>query len=222
MDWYGALTNGTAQGSTEDDPARLVSGKLATRAGWLYVSASAATTGDVEEGAFLFSGKVMHPVGANFPSTAGVSPSDEIDVTLWELDAEVDHAGGSLCSLVLGGAQVEDPAPTFDRSLLWFSVEERVQLGSRLGLTVRYSESGTYDDQEGYLTDGMLHANGRELGYDVSRLQRLQLGLDWTLRPRVVLKLEVGQDRFELIDGSPFDPENDERLYAAFELVATY
>lgn len=223
VDWYSALTSGTFDYSFDDDPARLVCGKLATRAGRLHVSASAAKTGDVEKSAFLFSGKGMFPVGGGgMSSTAGVSPSTKVDTTLWELDAELAHGEGSLCALVFGGASIDDPAPTFDRSLVWFSVEERVQLGRRFGATVRYSEAGTYDDEEGYLIDGMIHASGRDFGFDASRLQRLSLGVDWTVRPRVVVKLEVGRDRYELIDGSPFDPQNDERFYGAFELVASY
>jgi hypothetical protein len=54
------------------------------------------------------------------------------------------------------------------------------------------------------------------------RLRRLSAGLAWEQNPRATWRAEVGKDWFDLIDGSPFDDENDERLFFAIEVVLAF
>jgi len=220
--WFAAVTAGSNRRSNDDDPGKLVTARLSGGDDAWSWSASAARTGDAAENPFLLGGKPMKPVGEGFASTAGVSPSSKVDTTLWELDTSFELGDRAETSLMLGQALLDDEVSTFDRDLTWFTLQQELLLSPDLSATLRYSEVGTYDDDEGYMIDGMFHGSGRDLGYDTKRLQRLAFGLQWRFRPRVAWKVEVGRDHFQVIDGSPFDPQNNDRLYAAFELVASF
>ena len=88
---------------------------------------------------------------------------------------------------------------------------------------LRYSEIGTYDAAEGYHIGGEFMAAGNEaFGYDAKRLQRSSLGLGWKLNPRVLFKLEVGRDRFEVIDVSPFEPDGEDRDFYVVEVAVSF
>jgi hypothetical protein len=87
---------------------------------------------------------------------------------------------------------------------------------------LRYSEIGSFVDDDGYRFSGKPIAEAETLGFDTSSLRRLSAALRWFVNPHVAVKAEVGQDRIELIDVSPFDDENDERLYFGVELVASF
>ena len=76
---------------------------------------------------------------------------------------------------------------------------------------------------EGFHFDGRIISNGHnDLGYDASKLQRISAGLGWQMNDRTLCKFEVGKDHFDLIDVSPLDAENDERLFFGFEVVVSF
>jgi hypothetical protein len=110
----------------------------------------------------------------------------------------------------------------FDRELTWFLVEPVIRLRSDLELLVRWSEIGTYDDDEGYRFAGKILADGETLGYDTRAFRRVSAGLCWTANTHMAVKFEVGRDHFDLIDGATQDANNDERLYFGVEVVGSF
>ncbi len=220
--WVTALTAGSNDRSQDDDPSKLVSARLSgEQESWRW-SVSLAHTGESDESPFLFGGKTMRPVGAKYASTNGASPSDKVSVSLAEFDAVTRLTDDTEAEFAFGHGKLDDDVSAFDRDLTWFHLQGVHDLGDGVSLALRYSEAGTYDGDEGYTIDGMNHALGRAFGYDVQRLQRLAFGVRWNFQPRLWWKLEVGRDRFELIDASPFMTENNERTFVGIELVAAF
>lgn len=224
MGWTAALMDGTIARSQEDDAEKAI---VATIRGKprepLYLSASFMKNGDSARSALLLGGSLLQPVGADGASSAGVSTSAKIDATLYQIDAQWKPTNKMAFDLTLGQAQVDDGDDTFDRDLRWFMLQGRFDLSRSLYAASRYSEIGTYDDAEGYHFGGEFLAGGNQaFGYDARRLQRLSAGLGWQLNPRAVLKLEVGFDRFEVIDASPFDPGDDDRTFYGVELATSF
>ncbi len=224
VDWTLAAMNGNAARSMDDQPGKAFALKLAgDPSDRLYLSASGLVTGDTGASGIRMSGQPLFPVGGGgFGSTLGASPSDAVDTILYQADAIAEPTERTSVALTYGHAELDDDVDAFDRDLTWFMVEPAYRLTDELFATARYSEYGTYDDDEGYLLDGKITAFGRGLGFDASRLQRLSVGLGWTPNPFTILKAEVGKDRFELIDVSPLDARNDDRLYVAFQIVVSF
>jgi hypothetical protein len=220
--WIGAVTDGSSSFTADDGPSKQLVAKLyGDPTPSTHLSASVLRTGSTEESAFKISGYYFRPVGAGYPSTAGASPSADVDTTAWELDGSVDLPAGG-CRLQLGGARVDDDDSTFDRDLTWFQIEPAVRIRDGVHLIVRYSQIGTGSSDEGYLLTGKILTEGQDFGYDTRRLRRLSAGLRWDVQPRIAVKVEVGHDWVDLIDASPFDEENDERLYFAVQIVASF
>jgi hypothetical protein len=222
--WVTSLTNGPKGFREDDDPSKQVSLKLyGEPAPALYLSASALKTGDTDESAIKISSLYFTPVGFDgVVSSAGTSPSARVDTTMYEVDARIHGERWGQCALQFGQAFVDDDASGFDRDLTWFQIEPRVRVADELEVILRYSEVGTYDSDEGYLLSGKIVADGDDFGYDTSSLKRASAGLLWTINQRMAAKLEVGHDWIELIDASPFDEENDERLFFGLEIVASF
>jgi hypothetical protein len=223
VDWITAVTNGAEGSGMDDGQGKLFATKLYGDAFRdLYLSGSALTTGDTEVSAFRLSGNTLGPVGAGGPSAAGTSPSDEVSTVCWELDALIARERRAHLGLQYGQATVDDDADAFDRDLSWFKVEPGLRIRDDLELVLRYSAIGTFDDDEGYRFSGKPIAEAESLGFDTSSLRRLAAAVRWFVNPHVAVKAEIGQDRIELIDISPLDEENDERLYFGIELVASF
>ncbi len=221
--WIAAVTNGAGGSGSDDGPAKQVAAKLhGEPCGDLYLSASALSTGSTEKTALRLSGSALEPVGTDAPSTAGTSPSDEVSSVCWELDAWIARERRASLRLQLGRAHVNDESNAFDRELTWIQAEPALRLREDLELVLRYSAIGTYDDDEGYRFEGKPIADGETLGYDTSVLKRLAAALRWRANPYLAAKVEVGHDWVDLIDVSPFDEENDERLYFGVELVGAF
>jgi hypothetical protein len=147
----------------------------------------------------------------NGESTVGTSPSTTVNATLYELYAKTD----------LGS--IDYGANAFDRDLTWFMIQPLYKITRDIHAVARYSEIGTYDDEEGYHFDGEFLAGGNAAyGYDAKRLSRFSLGINWRINPRTRIKLEVGRDRYYVIDASPFDPAGDNRSHAALEVAVSF
>lgn len=222
--WITSVTDGTDDRSLEDDPAKAVTAKVyGSPAPWLDLSASFLKNGDSAESAFEFGGSHIEPVGAGGASTAGMSPSEKVDAFLYELDAVCSVGDDARLGLACGHGQVDDDVNTFDRDLTWFRIEPRYNLSEKVYLVLRWSEIGTYDSDEGYHFDGKIIAGGNAaFGYDTKRFRRLSAGLGWLPNPHTIVKLEVGQDKFEVIDASPFDPDDDDREFFGLEVVVAF
>jgi hypothetical protein len=189
----------------------------------LYLSASLMENGKTDSSAVEFGGSYLQPIGAEDPSTAGVSPSAEIRARLYELDARWQPLSDTRLGLAFGQARILDDADGFDRNITWFRVEPRHDFSPSVYAVLRASEIGTYDDQQGYHFDGEILADGDQaFGYDTKRFQRISLGLGWTLNPHALVKFEVGRDRFWVIDGSVFDPGSDDRTFFGTQLVVSF
>jgi hypothetical protein len=222
--WITAVTAGTSDRSSEDGPAKTINLKLSAQP-WtdLDVSASFMRNGATRSSALEFGGSNIDPVGSNGFSTAGASPSATVAATLYELDAVVHVRHRTSLGLSFGHAAVDDAVNAFDRSFHWFRVEPRYDFTPSLFGVFRFSEIGTYDSAEGYHFDGEDLAAGNEaFGYDTRRFQRISAGLGWKLNPQSILKLEVGRDRFWVIDGSPADPGAENRDFFGLELVVSF
>jgi len=221
--WIAAVTNGAGNNGADDSRSKLFAGKLygAPRSD-VYLSGSVLSNDDTGQSALRLSGHALAPVGTSGPSSAGSSPSRAVDATCWEVDCLLGGSRRASVDLQIGQAAIDDDVSAFDRDLSWWHVLPRVRLNDELTLLVRYSEIGTYDSDEGYLFSGKPIAKGEDLGYDTSVLRRLSGGLSWSVNPHVTAKFEIGRDSFDLIDVSPLDDEDDERLFFGFELVASY
>ena len=73
------------------------------------------------------------------------------------------------------------------------------------------------------MIEAIILAGGNDAyGFDAKRLSRLSVGLDWKINPRTDVKIEVGKDRYYVIDESPLDPSDDERNHAALEVAVSF
>lgn len=222
--WIAAISDGTEERSHDDHPAKAINFKVFGKpCEPLYLSGSLMHNGNSGESAIEFGGSAIEPVGVDGPSTAGVSPNGQVDATLYELDAKCRIRSDASLALSFGHGSVDDRSNAFDRDFRWFSVEPRYEITPNLWAVARLSEIGTYDSDEGYHFDGEILAGGNEaFGYDTRRLQRISAGLGWKPNPRTILKLEIGRDRFWVIDSSPFQPADDRRDFLGFELVVSF
>ena len=143
--------------------------------------------------------------------------------SLVELDARYNFLSTTpfdgYIALSLGAATQDDSDSFFERDFFWFSVEPFVSYKNTWYAVARYSEIGTYNENEGYHFDGKIFAGGNSaFGYDTKRFRRLGLGLGWTPNPHVRVKLEIGQDWFDLIDISPLSAKSNNRKFVGFEV----
>ncbi|MCZ6674972.1 MAG: hypothetical protein O7C75_18735 [Verrucomicrobia bacterium] len=222
--WITSLTDGTLARSSEDDPGKAVTAKV-YGSPWtpLYLSASFMRNGKTSKGALLLGGSFFQPVGTQDASSLGASPSDKVDAALYQIDAKYSFREKAALEFALGKAFINDAVDSFDRDLTWFSVQPHYNLTRNLYAILRYSEIGTYDTNEGYHLGGEFLAGGNKaFGYDAKRLQRFSVGLGWRPNPRAMVKLEIGRDRFKVIDASLFDPGDDDRVFYASEIVLSF
>lgn len=226
LGWIASITDGTDERSMEDDPSKAINVKLhGEPLDGLTLSTSVMRTGSVGKSAIEFGGSHFQPVGASHASTLGASPSERVEATLVEGGAKYQWGGtrrGGYMTASYGGARQEDTDATFDRDLRWVTVEALASVGTVYGV-FRHSEIGTYDSASGFHLDGKPTAGGNAtFGYDVRRLRRTSLGAGWDPNPRVRTKLEVGQDRFYLIDAAPTPPGDDDRWLFGLELAVRF
>jgi len=222
--WAAALLDGSAGRSNDVAQGTLLAGKV-----WgeprddLYASLSVLASGETTESSLLLGRNGFAPVGSLSPSSAGTSPSETVEALAAELDLRYELGARWTLSAGIGGADIDDPEDdAFDRELLWYFVEPRWELRDDLYAVLRYSAVATGDDDEGYLLDGKPVAWGRDYGYDTRRLTRLSAGLGWEPNPRTLVKLEVGEDDFDLIDGSPYDDGDGDRRFVALGVVVSF
>ncbi len=224
-DWgdYGfiaALTDGSYSRTSETDagigPAFTV--RLHARpSNGVYVSLSGMYVHEAEESALCFGGSVITPVTG---SITGTSPSAVVQSTLGSLDLILQAHPDLHLQLSAGGGQVDDESDVFDRAILWFMVEPSWTFAANWALTARLSGAGTFDDRDGFAFDGRPYAAGSTYGFELSSLQRAQLGVSHTLGKGLVVKAEVGCDRLSAIDPS-FLPD-ETRMFTAAELVFSF
>ena len=224
LGWIAAVTDGTDAQSAEDNPAKAFNLKFyGDPSSALYLSASYMRNGQAGKSAFEFGGSHFEPVGASHRSTNGVSGSDMVNATLFEVDAEYALGGRVNLAGSFGRAMVDDQDDTFDRDISWFSVQPHVTMTNSSYAVLRYSEIGTYDSDRGYHFDGKTTAGGNgSFGYDTERFRRLSVGVGWRPNPRVVVKGEVGYDWFDLIDGASTSGVGEDRLLTGGELVLIF
>lgn len=223
---YGALafvasiTDGTDERSREDHDDKALNVKVSgnpTEA--LYLSASFMHNGVAAKSAVEFGGSHFQPVGSSHVSTLGASSSSEVNAYMYQVDFSYRITDYFSLSAHAGSAHQGDDDSQFERDFRWFAVEPYYQLNSRWYLSARYSEIGTYDDDEGYHFDGKTFANGNgNFGYDTSKFRRLGVGFGYEPNPRVRLKMEVGKDWFDLIDASTI-ATTDDREFVAVEVA---
>ncbi len=232
VNWIAAVTDGTNQRSRDKNSEKAINLKIyGNPTEPLYLSASYMHSGDTPESAIAFGGAHPMPVGEDlgsrdsFTSSLGDSSSEEIGTDLLEIDGRYDFSLGgrdAYVALTLGAARVDDSDSAFDRDFIWFSVEPYLQINRHWYTVLRYSEIGTYDDNQGYLFGGKIFAKGLvSAGYDAKRLRRLGIGIGWMPNPRLRAKFEVGKDWLDVIDGSPIII-NDNRNFVGFEAAVGF
>lgn len=225
--WIAAVTDGTDSRSKEENSDKAINLKVyGNPLPALDLSLSLMTTGDVSKSAIEFGGSHFRPVGAAHQSSLGASAGADVDARLMELSAKYNFVWPTVTghlALSFGAAATGDDDPIFDRDFRWFSIEPSVHLNKIWHTTLRYSEIGTYDSGEGYHFDGKTFAGGNTaFGYDARRFQRLALGLGWTPNPHLRGKLEIGKDRFDLIDASVLTGDTDGRHFIGAEIAVGF
>lgn len=229
--WTAAILDGTYTRSFDTDSGKSYALKLSGEpSDEVYLSASAYWSGETPSAGLKISGRPLEPVGTDdpylaagaTPSTAGVSPSGEIRAGLVEVDLQWDATERTALAVAVGGGKLDDRVNTFDRDLVWVTVEPLWRVEDDVYLALRYSDVGTNDSQEGYRFDGKPFGYGRALGYDTHRLQRISLGVGWDVHPSVTVKLEVAWDDFDLIPTSALDPGDDDRFLVGLDVVAAF
>ncbi|MEE8335686.1 MAG: hypothetical protein V3S48_04550, partial [Candidatus Neomarinimicrobiota bacterium] len=176
--------------------------------------------------ALEFGGSHITPVGTWHASSAGISPSKKVQYLLAELDTR--YSIGTLekygyISFSVGQAQLIDAKELFSREWTWFSIESLLKINQKIYCSVRYSDIGTHNPEEGYIFDGKTTAGGIEaFGYDASSLSRISIGAGWKPNPHMVIKLEIGRDWFKLVENSPFEANNDQRSLIGLEIVSSF
>ncbi|MCZ6793608.1 MAG: hypothetical protein O7J95_08355 [Planctomycetota bacterium] len=222
--WVLAVTNGTKNLNIDDDADKAINVKVyGNPLDDLYLSASFMRQSRTKASGVRFSGSRFQPVGAGGTSALGASSNTEVDALIYGLDARWHFLQDSYVHLSFGQAFVDDTDPAFDRDFLWWSVEAVHYLTNSVYAAVRYSEIGTFDSGEGYHFDGTFTAGGNSaIGYDARRFQRLSLGVGWKPNNNLVWKVEIGGDRYDVIDASTIDPDNDERWFIGSEIVLSF
>jgi len=222
VEFVGAVTEGHIERDATQETAPAVTVRLGgdLRQG-LHASASYMNVAQTARSALCFSGMWLTPVGVGGPSTLGTSPSASVRVDVGVLDVSWQPTASTRLRVSLGHGRLNDRVDAFDRDFTWFVLEPSWRPHPDLEVVGRWSEVGTYDDQEGLRFEGRPLANaGADVGHDLSRLRRLSLGLGWRIRPALIGKLEFGIDHVETIDVSPFS--DDHRAYVAAGLIATF
>jgi hypothetical protein len=226
--WVIAVMDGTDARSREDNSDKAVAVKAYGKPmEALYLSASFMTNGDAATSALEFAGSHFQPIGASHASTLGASPSAQVGARLFEFDAKYQllrsrPSGNAYLSVSLGSAKQNDVVGRFDRNLRWLTVQPYWGFANRWYAVLRFSEIGTYDDNEGFHFDGKTFAGGNAaFGYDTKRFRRVGLGLGWIPNPHVRAKLEIGEDSFDLIAASTLRNGGD-REFIGFEIAVGF
>lgn len=220
ISFVASITDGTDERSSEDHDDKALNLKVyGNPTDDFYLSASAMHNGVAAKSAVEFGGSHFQPVGDSHVSSLGISSSSEVSGNLYQIDATYQFSENVSLSAHIGLAHQEDDDTSFDRDFRWFGVEPYVRLNNRWYLSARYSEIGTYDDEEGYHFDGKTFANGNgNFGYDTERFRRVGLAVGYEPNPRVRLKMELGKDWFDLIDASTI-AEKDDRDFLGIEVA---
>lgn len=218
LGWIASVTDGTDDRSAEDDPAKALNlklyGDLFDR---VYLSGSVMRNGAAGKSAIEFGGSHFQPVGASHTSALGASGSTRVDALLYEIDGKLHFRTGGRRAYISGSfgqAFQDDAEDVFDRDLRWHSIEALATAPRGVYAAARFSEIGTYDALRGFHFDGKPTAGGNgQLGYDVMRFRRVSLGVGWDPNPQVRIKVEVGQDDFDLIQAAAPDPSEGRVLF---------
>ena len=214
-----ALTDGTYSRNSQVGVAPAATLRMHTRpCDALYVSASGIYVHEADAAAICTGGSLLTPVGGG---VAGTSPSAEVRVVLAAVDAKWQPSDRFHLQVEAGTGHIDDFVSAFDRTFYWWTFEPSVRLAPQWQATFRWSAVGTFDAEEGYLFESRPYGNGAaSFGFDQRSLQRFAAGLSCELTADLVAKVEVGFDRFRVIDASPLD--DDTRVFSAAELVLTF
>jgi hypothetical protein len=191
-----AITDGSYSRNSEGGigPGAVMRGHVRPTDG-LYVSASVLWMHEVADSALCLGGSRIGPVRN---SANGTSPSAEVSSLLGSLDLRWQLSDAMHLQASVGGGNVDDDAPGFDRSLVWWMLEPTVRLTPDLEATLRWSGGGTFAGDEGFQLESRPYGNGiATYGDDLSSIQRLALGVRERLHPRLAVKAEVGFDRLK-------------------------
>ncbi|MGI9293942.1 MAG: hypothetical protein ACR2PS_08155 [Pseudomonadales bacterium] len=224
VNWIAAITDGTDARSEEENADKAFNLKVyGNPTDHLSVSASYMHDGDGSKSAIEFGGSHFEPV---IDSGVGSSTSEEVGSSLFEANAKYRFLLADMqayIALSAGLAKQDDDDSFFDRDFRWFSVEPYLQINNQWYTVLRYSEIGTYDDDEGYHFDGKTFAGGNStLGFDTERFRRLGIGIGWRPNPHLLTKLEVGRDWFDVIDASPLSTNNGDRNFIGLEMAVGF
>lgn len=226
--WIFSITDGSDERSADTNSEKAFNAKLY---GYpipsLYASLSLMSNGSTVKSAIEFGGSHFQPIGASLPSTVGASNSAQVDAKLAELALKYEFPAAKNHSPYLafsvGTARQEDDDVAFERDIHWFSVEPYFEINNHVYLVARYSEIGTYDDNQGFHFDGKIYAGGNAaFGDDVRRFRRASVGVGWQPNPHVRAKLEIAKDRFYLINPSPLLPLNGQRGFIGLEIAVGF
>ena len=217
-----AISDGLAE-SSKNNFAEGVTLRLATEAAdGLRLSASVHGTGQVDASALCFAGIYLSPVGKGAASSLGASPSSTVRALAYTVEANWKPSDAFHLHASFGQTFINDRVDAFDRRFSFAVLSPRLEIVQGLTATARWSEVGTYDDDEGYAIGARPFAVLGDYGFDTKRGTRVSAGVSWKPRKNLMLKAEIGADRFWVIDASPFTPGSDRRGYVAVQAVLSF
>jgi hypothetical protein len=184
----------------------------------VYVSGSALYVHESAQAMMCFGGSTITPVTG---SATGTSPSEKVRTILGSLDLDWQITDRVHLQASVGGGTIDDDVDSFDRTLQWWMLEPTLQFAEAWDTTFRWSGAGTFDDDEGFQLEARPYGNGlATYGFDLSSIQRMQLGVRHFFADSLIGKVEVGFDRLVATDvsGRP----NDTRMFTAIELVLSF
>ncbi|MGB1261881.1 MAG: hypothetical protein ACPG52_03130 [Cognaticolwellia sp.] len=226
VNWIFSVTDGTDKRSDEDHANKAFNVKFYGDINDNnYLSLSLMRNGKAQKSALEFGGSHFEPIGKGDSNATALSNSKFVNASLAEINTKhqfyLDDFSGYL-ALTYGRAKQEDDISQYDRNIEWLTIEPYVQLNANWYSLLRYSEIGTYDNNQGFHFDGKYFAGGNgDYGYDVKRFQRLGVGLGWQPNPRVRAKFEIGKDWFERIENSNKAAQNS-RNFVGVEVAVGF
>ena len=217
-----ALSDGLAEHSKNNFAEGVTLRLAGNPASSLRLSASVHATGEVDSSALCFAGMYLNPVGQAGASSAGASPSSTVRTLAYVVEANWRPNEDSRIHASFGQTSINDRVDAFDRRFSFAVLQPSFRIAEGLDATLRWSEAGTYDDAEGYKLPGRPFDAFTDYGYDVKRGVRVSAGLRWAPRKNLLLKAEIGTDRYWVIDSSSFRPGSDQRGFVAIQGVLSF
>lgn len=208
------IFNGNYARSQDNDVGKQLNAKVTYQpTKHSYFSASYMYTGDVDVSSNWYGGILVAPVNFSSPT---------VSAHMYELAAKYKWDDSSSFWVTWGQVFQDDQNNALDRDIMYWTVEPLYYLCSNIYVVARLSTFGTFDDTEGYATQGWDYGNGQEYGFGVKSLTRYQIGLGYVIAANIIVKAEYHKDDFDLIEGAAIAGVDEERDFYGAQVVVKF